>query len=44
MVPDVYVWTIRYEFQSLHYAIILIFLCSKQQSTQFLRFEFQNLN
>jgi len=44
MVPDVYVTTRRYEFQSLYYAIIFIFLSSKQQSTQFLRFQFHLLN
>ena len=39
MVPYVYLTTRRYEFQSLYYAVILIFLSCKQQSTQFLRFE-----
>jgi hypothetical protein len=43
MVPDVYLTKRRYEFQSLYYAIILIFLCSKQQSTHILRYEFQHL-
>jgi hypothetical protein len=40
MVQDVYLTTRRYEFQILYYAIILIFLSSKQKSTQFIRLEF----
>ena len=44
MVPYVYLATRRYEFRSLYYGTILIFLGCKQQSTQYLRFEIELLN
>jgi hydrogenase-4 membrane subunit HyfE len=42
MVTGISLMTRRYEIQSLYYAIILI-LSSKQQSAQYLRFDFSCL-
>jgi len=40
MVPGIYLMTRRYEFHSLYYSIILIFLGSLQQSFKCLIFDF----
>jgi len=39
MVPGVYLTIRRFEFQTLYYTIIFIFLSCKQESTQHLWFD-----